>query len=506
MPELRALVTWIGNTDIAASESDSRAGVGPIAQGVTAYPHHRVVLLSDHSAKKGGVYVKWLKKATGVDAELRPCKLSGPTNFGEIYEAAVDVLDDLSAKASGNLELVIHLSPGTPAMAAVWVILAKTRFPATLIESSREHGVKVASVPFDISADYLPQLLRKPDEALIRLTQGLPEAAPEFDAIVHQSEVMKEVVARARRVAVRNLPVLIEGESGTGKELFARAIHQASPRRNGPFVAVNCGAIPADLVESELFGHRKGAFTGAHADRAGHFEQAVGGSLFLDEVGELPLAVQIKLLRVLESGEVVRVGESQARKVDVRVVSATNRNLTAEVRSGRFREDLYYRLAVVALRLPPLRNRRGDLRLLIDTLLKKVNDESSRSEPGFVPKKLSAVARNRLLKHSWPGNIRELLNTLRSATVWTSGETIGVESVEESILQPEDRASTHESVLGRPVEDGVKLQELIDEVARHYLRRALDAAAGNKTHASRMLGFNNYQTFSNWLERLGVSS
>ena len=366
MTPKKVLVAWIGNTDLGASEGDPKAGIGPIAQGVRAHPEHRVVLLSDHTPAKGAAYLKWLKSTTGANVEVRQCKLpSGPTNFGEIYEAAVDVLEDLNAKVSGDLDLVVHLSPGTPAMAAVWVILAKTRFPATLIESSQKHGVKVASVPFDISADYLPQLLRKPDERLIRLTQGLPDAAPEFGAIIHKSDVMKEVVARARRVAVRALPVLIEGESGTGKELFARAIHQASPRREQSFVAVNCGAIPSELVESELFGHKRGSFTGAQADRKGHFEMANGGTLFLDEVGELPLAIQVKLLRVLESSEVVRVGESQVRKVDVRIVCATNRKLASEVRNGRFREDLYYRLAVVPIRLPPLRRRTGDLGLLL---------------------------------------------------------------------------------------------------------------------------------------------
>jgi transcriptional regulator with PAS, ATPase and Fis domain len=186
---------------------------------------------------------------------------------------------------------------------------------------------------------------------------------------------MDRLIQRARRVAIRNVSVLIEGESGTGKELLARAIHRASPRKDRPFIAVNCGAIPAELVESELFGHEKGAFTGATQQRTGHFEAADGGTLFLDELGELPGPAQVKLLRTLQEGEVVRLGSSKPTKVDVRIIAATNRTLTEEIASGRFREDLFYRLAVAVLKLPPLRERSGDLGVLIDHLLAQVNRE-----------------------------------------------------------------------------------------------------------------------------------
>ena len=267
-------------------------------------------------------------------------------------------------------------------MAAVWIILAKTRFPAELIESSKEHGVRTASVPFDIAADFLPDLLARPDRELERLAAGLPPEAPEFSAIVHRSPVMQRVIARARRVAPRSIPVLIEGESGTGKELLARAIHQASPRRDRPFVTVNCGAIAPDLVESELFGHEKGAFTGAGAQRRGYFEAAHTGTLFLDEIGELPKPAQVKLLRALQEGEVTRVGATAPTRVDVRILAATNRTLAAEVAAGRFREDLFYRLAVAVIDLPPLREREGDAGLLLDRLLDQVNRESG-TEPGY---------------------------------------------------------------------------------------------------------------------------
>jgi DNA-binding NtrC family response regulator len=382
MKNKRVLVCWIGNTDLRAAEGEEAAGQGPIGQAVEARTFDQVVLLSDHAKTTASAYVKWLQGKTSGGVELRMHKLPGPTDFGAIYSAVVAELLNLQQSHGKDVELVFHLSPGTPAMAAVWILLAKTRFPAELIESSKEHGVRTANVPFDISAEFIPELLRRSDQRLERLAQGLPDEAPEFADIIHRSPQMQQVIGRARRVALRGIPVLIEGESGTGKELLARAIHRASPRAAKPFIAVNCGAIPSELVESEFFGHKKGGFTGATADRQGHFESAQGGTLFLDEIGELPKAIQVKLLRVLQEGEVVRVGDSTPRKVDVRIIAATNRTLTNEIATGNFREDLFFRLAVAIIKLPPLRERSGDLTLLIDALMKKINQEASQ-QPGY---------------------------------------------------------------------------------------------------------------------------
>ena len=408
------LITWIGHADLRAPGHEATAGIGPVAQALSARAYDAVTLISDYPREEVTPFLEWLRSRTRAHVEVAHEPLSGPTEFGEIYEAAVRVVSAAIESHGKDADLTFHLSPGTPAMAAVWIILAKTRFPAELIESSPEQGVRTASIPFEISAEFIPDLLRGPDERIEKATAGRPPEAPEFADIIHRSEAMARVIARAQRVAPRKIPVLIQGESGTGKELLARAIHRASPRRDDPFIAVNCGAIPVELVESELFGHEKGAFTGAGRARAGYFEAADGGTLFLDEVGELSLSAQVKFLRILQDGRVLRLGSTSHRAVDVRIIAATNRSLSGEVTAGRFREDLFYRLAVADLKLPPLRDRTGDLGLLVDRLLAQVNEEHAR-QPGFEHKKISPDARNLLMVQPWPGNVRELLNTLHRA-------------------------------------------------------------------------------------------
>ena len=501
----RVLLAWVGVSDLNGPGKEATGDLGPVAQAVAMRPFDQVVLLEyfgkpAHQEMLPG-YVAWLRARTTAEVVERPEALRGPTDFGGIYEAARSACRSaLEAGGPGSTSLSFHLSSGAPPMAAVWMLLGKTLFPAELIESSREQGVKTAEIPFDIAAEFLPDLLREQDERLREQSAAEPPATPEFADIIHRSRVMARLVQRSRRVAIRNVPVLIEGESGTGKELLARAIHQASPRRGKPFVAVNCGAIPEQLIESELLGIAKGVATGTDA-REGFFKVADGGVLFLDELGELPGPAQVKLLRALQEGAVTKLGTRTPEKVDVRVVAATNRNLADEVAAGRFREDLFYRLAVAVLKIPPLRERSGDVGLLVDRLLEQVNRESA-GDPGFKDKKLSAGARNLLLAHPWPGNVRELLNTLRRAAIWTESNTISAEDAREALL-PVPGARRHD-VLGRPLGGGLNLPELLSEVAKHYLDRALDEAAGNKTKAAELVGLPSYQTLTNWLQRYGV--
>ena len=499
MPNL--LLTWIGHADLRAATDAPAAGLGPIAQAVTWERFDAVHLLSDYPPERTAPFLVCLASHTPAPLHLHPAPLSRPTAFSEIYAAVRAVVDRVLASHKAAPTLTFHLSPGTPAMAAVWIILGKTRYPARLIQSSPARGVEVASVPFDLAADFVPDLLAARDARLRESAAASPPAAPAFAAIVHRSTTMARLVERARRVAARDVPVLLEGESGTGKELFARAIHIASPRAGRPFVAVNCGAIPAELVESELFGHTKGAFSGATHDRRGHFREADGGTLFLDELGELPLPAQVKLLRALQEREVVPVGASKPVAVDVRIVAATHRELLREATAGRFRADLFYRLAVAILVLPPLREREGDLGLLIDTLLDAINREH-RDQPGYIHKDLSASARNLLLRHDWPGNVRELANTLQRAALWSSGALIDADDVREALLP---HLSTEvRGLLGRPLGEGLDLRVLQAELARHYLERALAEAGGNKTRAAELVGLPSYQTFTNWMEKYGI--
>lgn len=509
---MRMLVSWLGHADIRAPDSEDRDDVGPVTQAILTRQYDSVLLLADQERGALRKYEAWLRTVSAHKRHLRlklvHVELTSPTNFGEIYSAVTRTLDSHLHELAQQPELTFHLSPGTPAMAAIWVILGTTRYRAELIQSSRQKGVETASVPFDItlSPDFVTDVLRMPDTQLQRLSGGIADESSQFGDIIYRGAAMQRLVARAKKAAPRSVPVLIEGESGTGKELLARAIHKASTRTVKAFHVVNCGAIPSELVESELFGHIKGAFTGAVRDQVGHFEAAHEGTLFLDEIGELPLHAQVKLLRSLQEGEVRRVGDNKTLKVDTRIIAATNRDLTAEVAAGRFREDLFYRLAVLVLKVPALRERDSDdLSALIDGLLERINSQSELAkEPGFRRKKISVEARKILMHQGWPGNIRELENTLRRAAVWSDGGTISADDVKESVLSMTAARKPADGVLNQSLAQGLDLQSIISEVATHYLRRAMQAAHGNKSKAAELVGLPSYQTLTNWLRKYDV--
>lgn len=498
---VKALVTWIGHTDIRCAKQKGSDGLGPIGQALSDRDFDEVHLLSDLPQKDVSLFIGWLDSLSTALLTLHCKKLSGPTQFGEIYNAAKEVVSGLVEDHGQDLALTFHLSPGTPAMAAIWILLAKSIFPAELIESSIQEGVHTASVPFDISAEFLPDLLRGLDDRLARIAASLPAESAGFDKIVYRSAPMKKVALLARKVAMRSVPVLIEGESGTGKELFARAIHAASLRRDKPFMPVNCGAIPSELIESTLFGHERGAFTGADRMHQGFFEAAGEGTLFLDEIGELPLAAQVKLLRAIQEKEITRVGAAAAIRAAPRIIAATNRNLLQEVADDRFRKDLFYRIAVAVIRLPPLRQREGDVGLLADYLMSRINHES-KDEPGYRQKKLSPGAKNLMARHAWPGNVREMENTLMRAAVWSADETLDSEDIREALLTAE--AGAVPDLMARPLGNGFNIKDLLNNLLQHYLARAMAEANGNKSRAAKLLGLPNYQTLSNWLNKYQV--
>ncbi|MEN8149129.1 MAG: sigma-54 dependent transcriptional regulator [Planctomycetota bacterium] len=299
----------------------------------------------------------------------------------------------------------------------------------------------------------------------------------DVEGLVTESAAMQEVLSIALRVAPTDSTVLLTGESGTGKERIAEVIHAHSPRADRPYVRVNCAALPENLLETELFGHVKGAFTGAHRDRTGRFEEADGGTILLDEIGEMTPAMQVKLLRVLEEREIVRVGDNASRPVDVRILAATNRDLPAEVAAGRFREDLYYRIQVIAIRIPPLRERPEDTAALLPKLV-----ERFRAEAGIGERRVSPEAHDVLLRYSWPGNVRELMNVVQRAVILAPGETIGVDDLPDQVVRPL-RAEVDLDPL-----EGRTLPELVEEIERRAIRRALRRERGVKARAARSLG------------------
>jgi transcriptional regulator with PAS, ATPase and Fis domain len=498
----RILLAWIGKTDIKAASGDASVGDGPLAQALAERDFDHVVLLNNYRAEEAALFERWFKKKTKASVVVRQETRSSPTHHADIYRAVSASVLWALAEYGKRAKLTFHLSPGTPAMASIWIIVAKTRFEAELIESSKEAGVRIVDVPFELAAEFIPEAIRRADEDIERLSGGLRPEEPKFGDILHRSDTMKRLVRRARQAAPYSAAILIEGESGTGKELLAAAIHKESPRQGMPLVIVNCGAIPKELVESQFFGHMKGAFTGAAAEHAGFFEQAHGGTLFLDEVGELPLEAQVKLLRALQEKKVRRIGGKSEVVVDLRVIAATNRNLLEDVRTGRFREDLYFRLAVLVLKVPPLREREGDVGLLLQRLLDKLNADME-AQSGGVQKKLSVGARNLLQRHPWPGNVRELEATLLRAFIWSKGPVIEESEAREALVGV--LAGPSQEVLGRPLGDGFKLMDLLGDVARHYLARAITEAQGNKTKAASLIGFSNYQTLKNWLEKYEVA-
>ncbi len=312
-------------------------------------------------------------------------------------------------------------------------------------------------------------------------SQGV--VAPEM---IGNDTAFRELLDQAQRAALTDATVLLTGESGTGKELIARYVHAHSPRKHGPFVAINCAALPADLLEAELFGVRRGAFTGADRDRTGHFERAHGGTLLLDEIGDLPLALQAKLLRALEERSIIALGSGEPRPIDIRVVAATHQNLSAEVARGQFRQDLYFRLRVIPLRVPALRERRADVAALALHLAAQICARLKRSAVSIEP-----AALNRLAQARWPGNIRELRNVIERAVVLDRSGTIGADDL---FLD-----ETPEPILPDRLSPGMT----VAEAERRLIQRTLEATNGNRTRASELLGI-SVRTLRNKLRTIRV--
>ena len=439
-------------------------------------------------------FLDWARNQLGT-GDVRVLTADASEEAFKLYcaENPAVVITEMRLGTHSGLELLARLRKRDPnALVIVTGALGTTQ---SVIESMRLGAfdfVRKEQLPFSIKI--VADAALKASAEMRRAQPSEPSLTVEQhqDSIVGQSPAMQEVFKMIGRIANSDAAVMITGESGSGKELVARAIHQYSPRNDRPFLAINCAAIPENLLESELFGHEKGSFTGASAQRIGRFEQCDGGTLFLDEIGDMPLAIQSKLLRVLQDGTFSRVGGNQTIKSDVRIVAATNKNLEHEVAGKKFREDLFYRLDVVRIHLPPLRSRKEDIRLLAEYFLKRI--ASQKLKPKL---QLSREAVEVLESYPWPGNVRELENTIQRAAVLATSD----------VLLPKDLPLGQAQPSGEPVarpaapldlegaadalfaaasaQPGI---ELLPWLEKEFTRRAMEATGGNQVQAAKLLG------------------
>lgn len=387
------------------------------------------------------------------------------------------VLADVRMPGMSGIELCRELK-GRSSSATVIVMSAYGSLDLA-VEAMKAGAYDYVAKPFKQDEVLIALHKAEERETLRRENKALREAVRkkhQFDALIAKSELMKQVFKTIDKVAEYKTTVLITGESGTGKELVAQALHHGSPRKNSPFVAVNCGAIPETLLESELFGHKRGAFTDANSDKRGLFEEANSGTLFLDEIGELPLSLQVKLLRVLQEHTIRRLGDVEDKRVDVRVIAATTRDLRREVKEGRFREDLFYRLNVLQITVPPLRDRKEDILLLMEHFIDKNNARLGTHIRGASPRAIKLM-----MDYHWQGNVRELENTIERACVLAEREVLTEQDLPERLHENHDAVAL-----------ALSGQELsIKKTARHIeetlIRRALEKTKGNRTTAARLL-------------------
>jgi two-component system response regulator AtoC len=421
------------------------------------------------------VVLRTLLRRHGYEVETAS---SGEEALGMVDSFGPDVvLTDVRMPKMGGLDLLSTLK--AKGNEATVIVMSAYGNMDLALDAMKAGAYDYVQKPF--KPDEVVLALRKAEERelLRRENRALRDEIRKehrFEDILAKSPRMQEIFRTITKIAEYKTTVLVTGESGVGKELVARAIHRRSTRRGGPFVAVNCGAIPENLLESELFGHKKGAFTDAVHDRRGLFEEATEGTLFLDEIGELPLGLQVKLLRVLEDEKIRRVGDTRDTQVDVRIITATHRDLHAETKAGRFREDLFYRLNVLPIHCPPLRERRDDIPLLIDHFVAKNNTRLGTSIRG-----LDTETRRLLYEYSWPGNVRELENTIERAMVLSEGEQIIAADLPERIREARDPVQVQLASGELSVK---KTTRIIEEI---LIRRALQKTKGNRTRAAEVL-------------------
>jgi transcriptional regulator with PAS, ATPase and Fis domain len=505
MIEERAIVntlyTWLGFTDIKHMKEDRNAAVSTLAI-FNKTPFNRIVIFANTWEEDWNEYERWLKKSLArigrpsEDVAICKANVESAIDYPSIIKHTENHLSKLSAESE---KLFVNLTSGTPAMTAVSILVGKGKPNVTFLQSSQDDKVIEVDVPVDFGKAYVKSAAKN----IANKAVTAPSSQKAFSAIPVTSKVMQETVSKAKRLASSELPTLILGETGTGKEVLANAIHLGSLRADKPLKAVNCGALPENLIDSILFGHVKGAFTGAEKDHRGLFEQADGGTLFLDEVGELTPEAQVKLLRALQEGEITKVGSEQSISVDVRIIAATHRDLIDLVEKSSFREDLFYRLAVGIIEIPPLRVRAEDLPQLVNELAEEVNIASSK-HPDYKSKIICESAINFIISQAWPGNIRELWNTLNRAFLWSNKDKITDKDIQNALINRTNNQEGHDIAL--TFGQKVNISDILDIHRKKYVLAALKATGSNKTKAAEMLSLKSHQVLSNWMKELSIDN
>ena len=435
---------------------------------------YRVLIVDDEESMRDFLSIMLHREGYQVDTAV-----DGAQAVVHLRDHNYDlVISDIKMPRMTGLELLTHIKDRTPET----VVLMVTAFSSTdeAVEAMKQGAYDYITKPFKNEEIRLivKNALERRD--LRRENLALKEALGQrfsFDGLIGKSKVMQDVFSMIRKVASSPVKILVTGESGTGKELVARAIHYNSDRRDGPFVPINCGAIPENLLESELFGHEKGSFTGAIRQKPGLFETAAGGTIFLDEIGELPAMMQVKLLRVLQENEFRRVGGTKDIKTDVRVLAATNRHLEEAVAAGSFREDLYYRFNVIRIDLPPLRQRREDIPVMVDFFWERFTGQKG--------VKVAEDAMRRLIDYSWPGNVRELENVIERATVLGHDNEITLDCLPPNLVTGMSGSVTP---LTDIPESGMDLDAYLGEIEKEILIKALARTDGVRKSAAGLLG------------------
>lgn len=496
----RALLTWLGTADVKSLTNTNPSARGPLKQVITEKDFNVLYIISNRPPEITQQCVAVLKKwSKGIQVEIFQHEEFDPTDYDIVLRYTQDAVQTILPKTE-EFEggLTFFATPGTPIMVAVLCLLAERLPNVSLVQSSEESGVKYIRwrIP-----DFLTQKrIKQIEDNVSRETPLI------FQDLVFSSGIMWEKADQACRYAKYDVPVLLLGETGTGKEEFAKRIHIASQRR-GDFVPLNCGAIPPALIESILFGHIKGAFTGATSNRTGVFELANNGTIFLDEIGELPLEQQTKLLRVIQEKEVRRLGaENTPIPINARIVTATHRNLPKMVEEGTFREDLFYRLAIAVITLPPLRERGQDIYVAADTALTSAN-KLIFGEKEIEYKKYSDDVKLFMSTRRWPGNFRELNSVVLRAVINASNEVITVQDIQEAMLDWGTKKRKTDEGFDLPpyTSDGsFNLKDALAEVEKHYIELALKDAGGIVRKASDLLGITNYQTLTNRKTKYGL--